>query len=66
MSDLKGKAAIVTGASRGIGKALASAAASLGVNLAIAARSEGPLKETAEEIRLKSSPLPATSRISPI
>src|SRR3989338_8680853 len=53
MSDLKGKTAIVTGASKGIGKALASTAASLGINLAIAARTEGPLKETAEEIRKK-------------
>ena len=53
MSDLKGKTALVTGASRGIGKALASTAASLGINLTIAARTEGPLKEAAEEIRKK-------------
>ncbi|MFH1397780.1 MAG: SDR family oxidoreductase [Candidatus Omnitrophota bacterium] len=51
--DLKGKTAIVTGASRGIGKALASTAASLGINLGLAARQEGPLKETAEEISQK-------------
>lgn len=48
--NLKGKTAIVTGASRGIGKALASTAASLGINLTIAARNQGPLKETAQEI----------------
>jgi short-subunit dehydrogenase len=53
MDNLKGKVAIVTGASRGIGKALACTAASLGINLAIAARGEGPLKETAEEIAKK-------------
>lgn len=53
MSDLKGKSAIVTGASRGIGKALACTAASLGINLTIAARQEGPLKETADEIAKK-------------
>ncbi len=53
MSDLKGKTAIVTGASRGIGKALASTVASMGVNLTIAARQEGPLKETADEIKKK-------------
>ncbi|MCX5696880.1 MAG: SDR family oxidoreductase [Candidatus Omnitrophica bacterium] len=53
MTDLKGRAAIVTGASRGIGKALASTAASLGINVAIAARQEGPLKETADEIAKK-------------
>jgi short-subunit dehydrogenase len=52
-TDLRGKTAIVTGASRGIGKALASVAASLGINVAIAARTEGPLKETAEEIKKK-------------
>lgn len=51
--DLKGKTAIVTGASRGIGKAMACTAASLGINLAIAARGEGPLKETADEIAKK-------------
>lgn len=48
--DLKGKTAIVTGASRGIGKALASTAASLGVNCVIAARQDGPLQEAAKEI----------------
>jgi len=52
-TDLKGKVAIVTGASRGIGKALASTAASLGINLVIGARKEGPLKETADEIAKK-------------
>jgi 3-oxoacyl-[acyl-carrier protein] reductase len=53
MTDLKGKSAIVTGASRGIGKAIASTAASLGVNLTIAARQVGPLKEAADEIAKK-------------
>ncbi|MDD5254588.1 MAG: SDR family oxidoreductase [Candidatus Omnitrophica bacterium] len=52
-TDLKGKTAIVTGASRGIGKALASTAAGLGINLSIAARQEGPLAETADEIAKK-------------
>jgi len=51
--SLKGKVAILTGASRGIGKALACTAAGLGINLAIAARGEGPLKDTAEEIAKK-------------
>lgn len=53
MLSLKGKAAIVTGASRGIGKALACTVAGLGVNLAIAARQEPALKETAEELEKK-------------
>ncbi len=52
-ANLKGRTAIVTGASRGIGKAIASTAAGLGVNLTIAARNQGPLKETAEEIAKK-------------
>lgn len=51
--NLKGKVAIVTGASRGIGKALACTAASLGINLTIAARQEAALKETADEISKK-------------
>ncbi|MFH1199065.1 MAG: SDR family oxidoreductase [Candidatus Omnitrophota bacterium] len=51
--DLKGKVAIVTGASRGIGKALASTVASLGVNVVIAARQMETLKETADEITKK-------------
>jgi short-subunit dehydrogenase len=49
-TPLKGKVAIVTGASRGIGKALATTAAKLGVNLALAARQQAPLEEAAEEI----------------
>jgi len=53
MSKVRGKTAIVTGASRGIGKALAATCADLGANVVIAARTEGPLKETADEIRKK-------------
>lgn len=49
--ELKGKNAIITGASRGIGKDIAMALAKEGINLALAARSEGPLKDTAEEIK---------------
>ena len=52
-TDLKGRNAIITGASRGIGKAIACTCAKLGINLTIAARSEGPLKQTADEISKK-------------
>jgi len=53
MNELKGKTAIITGASRGIGKALASTVAGMGCNIVIAARQEGPLKETAQELAKK-------------
>ena len=38
MSALKGKTAIITGASRGIGRAIAETLAQEGMNLVIAAR----------------------------
>jgi len=47
MSELKGKAAIVTGASRGIGKALGVALAKEGMDLVLAARGREVLEETA-------------------
>ena len=50
---LDGKIALITGASRGIGKAIASTCADLGIQLALAARNEGPLQETAQEIKKK-------------
>jgi len=53
MDKIKRQSAIITGASRGIGKALAGAVAGLGINLTIAARQEGPLKETAKELGVK-------------
>lgn len=52
-AKLEGKTAIITGASRGIGKAIAKTCAGLGINLSIASRNEGPLKETAQEISKK-------------
>jgi len=50
MENLKGKTAIITGASRGIGKALARVCASLGINLSIAARNKEDLEKTKEEL----------------
>ncbi|MCP8317130.1 MAG: SDR family oxidoreductase [archaeon] len=50
---LRGKVAVVTGASKGIGKAIAIGLAQEGVKLAICARGEDGLKETANEIELK-------------
>jgi len=49
--SLKGKGAIVTGSSKGIGRAIALGLAEEGVNVAICARKDGPLQKTAEEIR---------------
>ncbi len=48
---LEGKVALVGGASRGIGKAIAMGLAKEGCRVAICARGEQPLLETAEEIR---------------
>ena len=50
---LNGKNAVVTAASRGLGKAVAEALAKEGVNLAICARKKDLLDETAEFIRHK-------------
>jgi NAD(P)-dependent dehydrogenase (short-subunit alcohol dehydrogenase family) len=48
---LEGKRALVTGASRGIGKAIAARFAAEGCNLYLTARSAGPLAAVRDEIR---------------
>lgn len=47
---LEGKVALITGASRGLGRALALAYAAQGAKLVINGRSEGSLKPVAEEV----------------
>src|SRR5664279_3887613 len=52
MSDfLKDKTAVITGASRGLGKAMALALADAGVRLALVARDEVKLAEVATAVR---------------
>ena len=48
---LEGKVAIVGGASKGLGRAVALELAKEGVRVVVAARSEDKLKEVAEEIK---------------
>lgn len=49
--DLSGKLVLVTGATRGIGRAVAIAAASAGAELVITGRTTGALEEVDDEIR---------------
>jgi 3-oxoacyl-[acyl-carrier protein] reductase len=50
---LRGRNCIVTGSSRGIGRAIALGLAAEGANVAICARHDGPLRETEGELRAK-------------
>ena len=51
MESIKNKKAIITGGSRGLGKATAIALATAGVDVAITGRNEEQLQKTAEEIK---------------
>src|SRR4051794_8930062 len=51
MLPLHGRNALITGASRGLGKAMALALAGAGARIALVSRNEAKLKEAEDEIR---------------
>ncbi|WP_119570423.1 3-ketoacyl-ACP reductase [Pontibacter actiniarum] len=53
MESIKGKNALVTGAGKGIGRAIAIALAAEGVNVALMARTTSQLEEVAAEVQAK-------------
>jgi len=57
-NELAGKVAVITGGSRGIGRAIAKAFAAQGAQTVLAAKSEANLKKTAEEIAAANLPRP--------
>ncbi len=61
MTDLTGKTAVITGASRGIGAAAATHLASLGAHVVLAARSESAIESIAQQIQSSGGKATATA-----
>lgn len=61
MTDLTGKTAVITGASRGIGAATATHLAGLGAHVVLAARSDGAIQELAQKIQAMGGHATATT-----
>src|SRR5688572_33109754 len=62
MNEISGKIAVVTGAGRGIGRAIAIELGRMGVRVALAARSLSELEETAKSIGKDASVVPTDVR----
>ena len=63
MFDLTGKAALVTGASGGIGGEIARGLAAAGARVGLSGTREGPLKALADELGEARMSCPATCRM---
>ncbi|HKS17148.1 MAG TPA: SDR family NAD(P)-dependent oxidoreductase, partial [Planctomycetota bacterium] len=62
--SLKDQVVVVTGASRGIGRAIANRAAAEGARLVLCARSPEPLKEAARELSKSADVLAVPADVS--